>query len=139
MSLSSVAGILDGYGGWHTVVAPRKSLRHHVRPGQLLLVVPDYKVKESVPWNNIPGLIRRVELHILWWINSCNDPDRWLPLFAEWDLWNVAGSVRLRAGKLDHFGPLLGFVGNKLSKVGGRDDKHRCSQIGKTALSASDR
>ena len=29
MSLSSVAGILDGYGGWHTVVAPRKSLRHH--------------------------------------------------------------------------------------------------------------
>ena len=28
MSLSSVAGILDGYGGWHTVVAPRKSLRH---------------------------------------------------------------------------------------------------------------
>ena len=38
MSLSSVAGILDGYGGWHTVVAPRKSLRHHVRPGQLLLV-----------------------------------------------------------------------------------------------------
>jgi hypothetical protein len=33
MSLSSVAGILDGYGGWHTVVAPRKSLRHHVRPG----------------------------------------------------------------------------------------------------------
>jgi hypothetical protein len=70
MSLSSVAGILDGYGGWHTVVAPRKSLRHHVRPGQLLLVVPDYKVKEPVPWNNIPGLIRRVELHILWWINS---------------------------------------------------------------------
>jgi hypothetical protein len=29
-----------------------------------------------VPWNNIPGLIRRVELHILWWINSRNDPDR---------------------------------------------------------------
>ena len=51
MSLSSVAGILDGYGGWHTVVAPRKSLRHHVRPGQLLLVVPDYKVKEPVPCN----------------------------------------------------------------------------------------
>ena len=57
------------------MVAPRKSLRHHVRPGQLLLVVPDYKVKEPVPWNNIPGLIRRVELHILWWINSRNDPD----------------------------------------------------------------
>ena len=51
MSLSSVAGILDGYGGWHTVVAPRKSLPHHVRPGQLLLVVPDYKVKEPVPCN----------------------------------------------------------------------------------------
>src|SRR6266436_1708820 len=41
------------------------------------------------------------------------------------------GSFRLGAGKLDHLGPLLGFVGDKLSEVGGRDDKHRCSQIGK--------
>ena len=74
MSLSSVAGILDGYGGWHTVVALRKSLRHHVRPGQLLLVVPDYKVKEPVPWNNIPGLIRHVELHILWGSTAATIP-----------------------------------------------------------------
>ena len=73
--LSAVAAILDGYGGWHTVVAPRKSLKHHVRPGQLLLIVPELKVREPVPWNDIPKVIRRAELHILWWIGSRNDPD----------------------------------------------------------------
>ena len=72
---STVAAVLDGYGGWHTVVAPRRSLKHHVRPGQLLLVVPDFKVREPVPWNDIPKVIRRAELHILWWIGSRNDPD----------------------------------------------------------------
>ena len=72
---SAVAAVLDGYGGWHTVVAPRKSLKHHVRPGQLLLIVPGFTVQEPVPWNDIPTVIRRAELHILWWIGSRNDPD----------------------------------------------------------------
>lgn len=75
MIKSSVAAVLDGYGGWHTIVGPRKTLNHHVRPGQLLLVVPDFKVEEPVPWNDIPQVIRRAEIHILWWIGSRNDPD----------------------------------------------------------------
>ena len=72
---SAVAGILDGYGGWHTVVAPRASLKHYVRPGQILLVVPSYKVCEPVPWDDIPRLISRVESYILWWIETRNDPE----------------------------------------------------------------
>lgn len=75
--LSSVAGILDGYGGWHTVVAPRASLKHHVRPGMIMVVVPQFKIKEPVPFNDIPMVIRRAELAILEWIgqrNDCSDP-----------------------------------------------------------------
>jgi hypothetical protein len=73
--LSSVAAVLDGYGGWHTVVAPRKALKHHVRPGQLLLIVPHFKIQEPVPWSDVPMVIRRAELHILEWIRTRNDPD----------------------------------------------------------------
>jgi hypothetical protein len=35
------------------------------------------------------------------------------------------GSVRLDAHELDHPAPLVGFVGDQLSKVGGRARKHR--------------
>jgi hypothetical protein len=73
--LSSVAAVLDGYGGWHVVVAPRNGLKHHIRPGQLLLIVPNYEVDEPVPFDQIPTVIRRAELHALWWIGSRNDPD----------------------------------------------------------------
>lgn len=73
--LSSVAAVLDGYGGWHTVVAPRKSLRHHVRGGQLMLVVPNFTVREPVPWHDIPSVIGRAERYILEWIRTRNDPD----------------------------------------------------------------
>ena len=72
---SAVAGILDGYGGWRTVVAPLRGMHHHVNPGELLLIVPNYKVQEPIPWNDIPGLIRRVDLYILEWIRTRNDPD----------------------------------------------------------------
>lgn len=73
MSPSSVAGILDGYGGWHVVVAPRKTLKHHVRPGQIMVIVPHFKVQEPVPWNDIPMVIGRAELAILSWIGRQND------------------------------------------------------------------
>jgi hypothetical protein len=71
--LSHVAGVLDGYGGWHTVVAPRASLKHHVRPGQIMCIVPGLQVKEPVPWNDIPMVIGRAELAILEWIGTRND------------------------------------------------------------------
>lgn len=73
--LSAVAGILDGYGGWHTVVAPRASLKYHVRPGQILIVVPNYKIQEPVPWNSIPIVTGMAEHAILEWIRTRNDPD----------------------------------------------------------------
>ena len=73
MADSCVAGILDGYGGWHTVVAPRKSLKHHVRPGQIMVVVPGFKISEPVPWNDIPMVTGRAELAILEWIGQRND------------------------------------------------------------------
>jgi hypothetical protein len=40
-------------------------------------------------------------------------------------IFGTAALVRLNAGELDHLGPLLGFVGDQLSKVGGRARKHR--------------
>lgn len=73
MTRSCVAGILDGYGGWHVVVAPRASLKHHVRPGQIMVVVPGLKIKEPVSWNDIPMVIGRAELAILEWIGRKND------------------------------------------------------------------
>src|ERR1035438_8936790 len=41
------------------------------------------------------------------------------------------GSIRLSTGELYHLGPLLGFVGDQLSKVGGRARKCRAAQVGK--------
>ena len=75
MALSSVAAILDGYGGWHTVVAHRKTFKYHVRPGQILLVVPDFKIQEPVPWERIAEVTGRAEAWILEWIRSRNDPE----------------------------------------------------------------
>jgi hypothetical protein len=73
MPLSCVAGVLDGYGGWHTVVAPRASLKHHVRPGQIACIVPGFKIKEPIAWNDIPMITGRAELAILDFIATRND------------------------------------------------------------------
>src|SRR5262245_1349136 len=39
----------------------------------------------------------------------------------------IAGSLRLDAGRLDHLGPFLGFVGNELAKIGGRARERRAA------------
>jgi hypothetical protein len=72
---SAVAGILDRYGGLRVVVTEPWRMRFHVRRGELLFVVPEFKIREPVPWDYIPILIRRVELYIEWWIQTRNDPD----------------------------------------------------------------
>ncbi len=72
---SAVAAILDGYGGWHVVVAPRKGLQHHLHPGQRMLVVSGFTVQEPIPWHEIPIVIGRAEAYILEWIRTRNDPD----------------------------------------------------------------
>ena len=38
-----------------------------------MVVVPRFKVKEPVPWNDIPMVIGRAELAILEWIGTRND------------------------------------------------------------------
>src|SRR4029450_2665127 len=45
-----------------------------------------------------------------------------------------AGLLRLDVGGLDHLAPFLGFVGDELAKVCGRDDKQRAPQVGKACL-----
>jgi hypothetical protein len=40
-----------------------------------LLVVPRYKVREPVPWDDVPTVIARAEAYILEWIRTRNDPD----------------------------------------------------------------
>jgi hypothetical protein len=88
---SSVAGILDTYGGLRVIVDSPQTYYHvvggkviiqkhkafdgHVRPDEMLFVVPGFKVQEPVPWDDIPWMIRRVEHHIKWWIETRNDPD----------------------------------------------------------------
>ena len=46
----------------------------------------------------------------------------------------AVASVCLDVGRPDHLAPLLGFVGDELSEVGGRARKHRAAQIGEPRL-----
>src|SRR5262245_7259844 len=58
--------------------------------------------------------------------------------FAERDLWNVAaattGLICLDAREVHHLAPLLGFVGDEPSKVGGRADKRCASEVSQPRL-----
>src|SRR5262245_29809544 len=45
-----------------------------------------------------------------------------------------SGSLRLDARELHHLAPLLGFLGDEASEVGGRADKSQGAQIGKPAF-----
>lgn len=74
--LSSVAGILNRKGGLRVVVTQRWRMRQHVSKGERLFVLPGYKVKEPVPWNEIPALIEGVQKHVaktLAPVNHCGD------------------------------------------------------------------
>src|SRR5215510_1291304 len=54
--------------------------------------------------------------------------------FAYRNLWNVASSIRLNVGSTNHLAPLLGFVGDELSKLGGGAGKNRAAQFGEPRL-----
>jgi hypothetical protein len=47
---------------------------------------------------------------------------------------STAASVWLDTRRLDHLGPLLGLIGDKLSEVGGRSGQHSAAQIGEARL-----
>src|SRR5262249_23945436 len=60
----------------------------------------------------------------------CNDLQCRDSGLVQRELWNIdsgSASVRLDVGRPDHLAPLLSFVGNELSKVGGRTREHRTS------------
>jgi hypothetical protein len=75
--------------------------------------------------------------------NAVRDGHPWLRLEPR-GLWRTNGlhrcghygrfgvaSFGLRAGELDHLGPLLGFVGNELAEVAGRAWKHSAAKVSK--------
>ncbi len=49
---SAVAGVLSPDGGLRTVVTQRWRMKHHVKRGERLFVVPDLWVEEPVPFNS---------------------------------------------------------------------------------------
>jgi hypothetical protein len=67
---SHLAGILDTYGGLRFVVAHKNTFAHHVRPDEVLIVVPDLLVHEPIAWNDIPSVIARIELTVDHWIRE---------------------------------------------------------------------
>jgi hypothetical protein len=76
MALSAVAGIVDSSGGLRVVVTQRERMHHHISKGEKLFIVPGMRVQEPVPWDEIPVVIRKVELYVLWWIETRNDPNQ---------------------------------------------------------------
>jgi len=72
---SDLAAIVDAYGGFRVVVAPARTFHHHVRPGEMLFQVPGFKIREPVPWEKIPWVIRTAQRQIEEWIRTRNEPD----------------------------------------------------------------
>lgn len=75
MVKSSVAGIIDQWGGLRIVVAHPRSFKYHLAPGEKLFVVPNMKVEEPVPYFDWPMIEKATRKHIDWWIATRNDPD----------------------------------------------------------------
>jgi hypothetical protein len=65
---SHCAGIMDTYGCVRFIVAHQRTFKHHVRPDEILIVVPDLLVHEPIAWSDIPGCLRRIERAIDEWI-----------------------------------------------------------------------
>jgi hypothetical protein len=59
---SVLTGILDTYGGLRFVVTQRENLKHHVRPDEFAIIVPDLTVHEPIAWGHIPYVVARIEL-----------------------------------------------------------------------------
>lgn len=67
---SRLAGILDTYGGLRFIVAHHKTMKHHVRHDETLIVVPALFVHEPIAWGDIPNIIARIELTVNKWIDE---------------------------------------------------------------------
>lgn len=73
---SHLAGIIDTFGSLRFVIAHRKTLKHHARPDELLLIVPGIVVHEPITWTDIPMVIGHIERWVDRWIvdNIPNEP-----------------------------------------------------------------
>jgi hypothetical protein len=67
---SVLAGILDTYGGIRFVVTHRRDLKRHVRPDEILIIVPKLLVHEPITWSDIPGIARRIERAVDEWVEK---------------------------------------------------------------------
>jgi hypothetical protein len=72
---SILAGILDTYGGIRYVVTPRSQLKHHIRPDELCIVVPNLVVHEPIAWGDIPFVTGRIEYAVDQWIKRRGIPN----------------------------------------------------------------
>lgn len=72
---SVVAAILDSYGGVRVVVSRKSELKHLVRHDELCVIVPNVRVREPIPWNWIPNVIRGAHAELDRWIATRNDED----------------------------------------------------------------
>lgn len=72
---SRLAGIVDTYGGIRFIVTHKSHLKHHVRPDELLFVVPHLLVHEPIAWNDIPMVIRRIEIETMKQIDAMAEPN----------------------------------------------------------------
>lgn len=101
MGTSAVAGILDPYGGLRVVVDRDSKFRHHVRCDEMPFVVPGLRVREPVPWHQIPFVIASVERHIAEWVRTRNDPEALEPLPIKLYLIRCRPTTNKRATNLD--------------------------------------
>jgi hypothetical protein len=73
--MSHVAGVIDTYGGLRVVVGTKRSIRANARCDDLMLIVPELRIREPVQWEKIPWLVGRVQHHVREWIMARNDPN----------------------------------------------------------------
>lgn len=72
---SRLAGIIDTYGGIRFVVTHKRNLRHHVKSDELLFIVPNLLVHEPIAWNDIPSVVRRIEIETAKQIDAMPEPN----------------------------------------------------------------
>lgn len=65
-----IAIVVDSYGGDRVIVGTPRSIREHVRPGELVHFVPKLIVHEPIAWNDIPIVIERARLELDKWLDT---------------------------------------------------------------------
>ncbi len=58
---SAIGAIISPDGGIRVVVTKRWAFKHHLQPGEKLYILPHAWIKEPVPWNIIPQVIREAQ------------------------------------------------------------------------------